>query len=125
MLCIVIFSEGVYMTKQDLKDYLGSYYDISMLLVALRSELDTRKRFDLECSELFLKIDECVSRLSSIRDTINLLDNPVLVSILKYKYICFKSFSFIASKLCYSERHVTRLHNQALLEILKCINSYK
>ena len=47
------------------------------------------------------------------------LGNPKLYAILKGWYIDGRSWREIASKEGYSERHIIRLHNIALTEVLK------
>lgn len=60
---------------------------------------------------------------AEIRQTIESLDDPVMVQVLSHRYISYKSWRQIADVMHYSIRHVTRLHAKALAlmdHVLEC-----
>lgn len=52
-----------------------------------------------------------------IRKTIELLQNPVAVQLLSYRYISYKPWRQIAELMHYSDRAVYKIHKKALRDI--------
>ena len=62
------------------------------------------------------KIDKLVRLKQDISDRIDKVDDRIHVIILRERYINMLEFHQIANKLNQSERHVTRMHGQALID---------
>lgn len=76
--------------------------------------------------ELENEIQEDVNRLMAlkreVKQTIEKVSEPDLMSILYKRYVLYDSWEKIAVSLNISYRHATRLHGKALYEIQKIIN---
>ena len=90
----------------------GKSYDITEL-IADKMELEKR------ISRLQEKQAQIKQEILSLIDT---LDNPICADVLEDYYINLETFENIAIKLDYTERHIMRLHKQALerLNFKKC-----
>ena len=66
------------------------------------------------------KIDELVELKQDISRRIDKLDDRVYVIILRERYINMLEFHQIANRLNQSERHITRMHGQALVDFYEC-----
>ena len=66
------------------------------------------------------KIDKLVRLKQDISDRIDKVDDRIHVIILRERYINMLEFHQIANKLNQSERHVTRMHGQALIDFYEC-----
>ena len=65
------------------------------------------------------KIDKLVDLKNEIYDKINLVENTDHRNLLILRYVNLNSFEEIAVTMCYSYRHVTRMHGWALQEFEK------
>ena len=65
------------------------------------------------------KIDELVELKQDISERIDRLDDRVYVIILRDRYINMLEFHHIANRLNQSERHITRMHGQALVDFFE------
>ena len=65
------------------------------------------------------KIDELVELKQDISKRIDRLDDRVYVIILRDRYINMLEFHHIANRLNQSERHITRMHGQALVDFFE------
>lgn len=66
------------------------------------------------------KIDKLVKLKHDISDQIDKVDDRIHVIILRERYINMLEFHQIANRLNQSERHVTRMHGQALIDFYEC-----
>ena len=90
----------------------GKSYDITEL-IANKMELEKR------ISRLQEKQAQIKQEILTVIDT---LDNPIYADVLEDYYVNLETFENIAIKLDYTERHIMRLHKQALerLNFKKC-----
>ena len=82
----------------------GKSYDITEL-IANKMELEKR------ISRLQEKQAQIKQEILTVIDT---LDNPIYADVLEDYYVNLETFENIAIKLDYTERHIMRLHKQAL-----------
>ena len=66
------------------------------------------------------KIDKLVRLKQDISDRIDKVDDRIYTIILRERYINMLEFHQIANRLNQSERHVTRMHGQALIDFYEC-----
>jgi DNA-directed RNA polymerase specialized sigma subunit len=65
------------------------------------------------------RVDELTAIKAEIIDVINLVDNGTYRRILFRRHVSGKTWTCIADEMNYSETHVQRLHEKALLEVVK------
>ncbi len=65
------------------------------------------------------KLDEYITFYGDVRELIVSLENADMRLIMKYRYIHFMKWEEISDKLKLSNKHVYRLHNQALMILSK------
>lgn len=75
------------------------------------------KMIDME-REINTDIDRLVDLKRATVAAIAALKNTEQQLVLEQRYLCYKSWEQIAEELCYSVRHVTRLHGEALKNFL-------
>lgn len=71
------------------------------------------KMIDME-REINTDIDRLVDLKRATTAAIAALQSSELRLVLEQRYLCYKSWEQIATNMCYSVRHVTRLHGEAL-----------
>lgn len=71
------------------------------------------KLIDME-REINADIDRLVDLKRATTIAIAALKNMEQRLVLEQRYLCYKSWEQIAADMCYSVRHVTRLHGEAL-----------
>lgn len=73
--------------------------------------------------EIELDALDLIAFQSEIRQTIESLEDPVIVQLLSYRYLAYKNWREISELMHYSLRHVTRLHARGLHlvgDVLEC-----
>lgn len=73
------------------------------------------KLFEID-DDISEKIDELVNLKDDISKRIDNVEDRLSVVILRYRYVNMLEFHEIANKLQQSERHITRLHGDALVK---------
>ena len=81
-----------------------------------RMESTIVKLLDLE-AEINADIDQLVDMKRVARDAINALSNADQRLVLELRYLCYKTWPWIADELGYSISNVYRLHDNALKNI--------
>ena len=81
-----------------------------------RMESTIVKLLDLE-AEINTDIDQLVDMKRVARDAINALSNADQRLVLELRYLCYKTWPWIADELGYSISNVYRLHDNALKNI--------
>ena len=81
-----------------------------------RMESTIVKLLDLE-TEINADIDQLVDMKRVARDAINALSNADQRLVLELRYLCYKTWPWIADELGYSISNVYRLHDNALKNI--------
>lgn len=74
------------------------------------------KIVDLE-EEIKNDIEELLYIKSEVRDAIKTVGVPELELLLELRYLCYKSWSYIAHEMNYDERYIHKLHGKALSAI--------
>lgn len=72
--------------------------------------------------EIQTEIDNLLKLKREIRNIINRVSEPLLMSILHKRYLQYKSWEEISVELSISYRHTTRLHRLALQNVEKILN---
>lgn len=67
-------------------------------------------------------IDRLVNLKERIMDIASSLDDDTERIVIERHYILHESFTDIADKLCYSIRHITRIHTRAIANLEKIYN---
>ncbi|MEG0759060.1 MAG: hypothetical protein RR505_11685 [Raoultibacter sp.] len=80
-------------------------------------ETNIIKMIDLE-REINRDVDRLVDLKKEAMCAIVALPNIEHQLVLEQRYLCFKSWGQISENMCYSLRHVTRLHGEALKAFL-------
>lgn len=80
----------------------GNTAESALLHVA---ELEERLKADMD--KLYVKRNE-------IEQTINSVPDEIQREVLTRRYLLYQQWDVIAKKMCYSERHIRRLHGYAL-----------
>lgn len=119
-----------------IKDKMQELADLEVLVTnvnsinegdRVQSSSSQDKMADTVCkiADLKMEIQEEINNLlrlkREVRDTIEKVSEPDLVSILYKRYILFKKWEEISVELNVSYRHTTRLHGKALIEIEKIL----
>ena len=73
-------------------------------------------------AEVQSEINKLLELKREVRGVIELVSEPVLMSVLHKRYLQYKSWEQIAIELDISWRHTLRLHGKALREIEKILN---
>lgn len=66
--------------------------------------------------EINRDIDELVDLKAEITRRIRQLSKPEYQTVLELRYLCFMTWEEIIDRMCYTGRHVFRLHKEALEE---------
>lgn len=72
-------------------------------------------------NEIQEEIENMLKLKREIRRTIEQVSAPIYMSVLYRRYILYKSWEQIATELCLSYRHTTRLHGEGLQEVEKIL----
>ena len=74
------------------------------------------KMIDMQ-SEINADIDHLVDLKQEIMHTIKSVKNPEQQTLLELRYLCFKSWEFVAEEMGYNVRHIYRLHDEAVEQV--------
>ena len=68
-------------------------------------------------AEINADIDHLVDLKKEIMQVIKAVQNPEYQTLLELRYLCFRSWEYVAEELGYNVRHVYRLHDEAVEQI--------
>ncbi len=68
-------------------------------------------------AEINADIDRLVDLKSEIMHAIKAVKNPEHQTLLELRYLCFKSWEYVAEQMGYNVRHIYRLHDEAVEQI--------
>ena len=68
-------------------------------------------------AEINADIDRLVDLKSEIMHVIKDVRNPEHQTLLELRYLCFKSWEYVAEQMGYNVRHIYRLHEEAVEQI--------
>lgn len=68
-------------------------------------------------TEINADIDRLVDLKSEIMHVIKAVKNPEHQTLLELRYLCFKSWEYVAEQMGYNVRHIYRLHDEAVEQI--------
>ena len=68
-------------------------------------------------AEINADIDHLVDLKKEIMQVIKAVQNPEHQTLLELRYLCFRSWEYVAEELGYNVRHVYRLHDEAVEQI--------
>ena len=68
-------------------------------------------------AEINADIDRLVDLKSEIMHVIKEVKNPEHQTLLELRYLCFKSWEYVAEQMGYNVRHIYRLHDEAVEQI--------
>lgn len=68
-------------------------------------------------TEINTDIDRLVDLKSEIMHVIKAVKNPEHQTLLELRYLCFKSWEYVAEQMGYNVRHIYRLHDEAVEQI--------
>ncbi len=68
-------------------------------------------------AEINADIDRLVDMKSEIMHVIKAVKNPEHQTLLELRYLCFKSWEYVAEQMGYNVRHIYRLHDEAVEQI--------
>ena len=68
-------------------------------------------------AEINADIDRLVDLKSEIMHVIKAVRNPEHQTLLELRYLCFKSWEYVAEQMGYNVRHIYRLHDEAVEQI--------
>ncbi|MFA0814915.1 MAG: DUF1492 domain-containing protein [Anaerofustis sp.] len=71
------------------------------------------KIMDME-SDLVTEIRKMVEAMERVKKAVEAVEDKTMRMILEMRYLNFKTWEDISETMCYSERHIYRLHTQAL-----------
>ena len=109
------------MTRKSLTSLQGQDLKQDVVQSSRTGHYDDKFNLLFEISEKINgKIDELVELKQDISRRIDKLDDRVHVIILRDRYINMFEFHQIANRLNQSERHITRMHGQALIDFHEC-----
>ena len=74
------------------------------------------KMIDMQ-NEINADIDRLVDLKREIMHVIKAVKNPEQQTLLELRYLCFKSWEFVAEQMGYNVRHIYRLHDEAIEQI--------
>ena len=69
-------------------------------------------------AEINADIDHLVDLKREIMQVIKAVQNPEHQTLLELRYLCFRSWEYVAEELGYNVRHVYRLHDEAVEQIM-------
>ena len=109
------------MTRKNLTSLQGQELKQDVVQSSRAGHYDDKFSLLFEISETITnKIDELVELKQDISRRIDKIDDRVYVIILRERYINMLEFHQIANRLNQSERHITRMHGQALVDFYEC-----
>ena len=79
------------------------------------------KYVDLE-KEIDHDIDRLIEKRDEVLAVINALEKPVQCTVLRKKYVQFKSFKRIAEEMNYTYQYIIEQHNKALKNVQKILD---
>ena len=68
-------------------------------------------------NEINADIDRLVDLKHEIMHTIKSVKNQEQQTLLELRYLCFKSWEFVAEEMGYNVRHIYRLHDEAIEQV--------
>ena len=68
-------------------------------------------------AEINADIDRLVDLKSEIMHVIKAVRNPEHQTLLELRYLCFKSWEYVAEQMGYNVRHIYRLHDEAVEQV--------
>lgn len=68
-------------------------------------------------NEINADIDRLMDLKSEIMHVIKSVKNPEQQTLLELRYMCFKSWEYVAEQMGYNIRHIYRLHDEAMEQI--------
>ena len=68
-------------------------------------------------AEINADIDRLVDLKRDIMQVVKTVDDPELQTLLELRYLCFKSWEYVAEQMGYNVRHIYRLHDEAVEQI--------
>ena len=71
------------------------------------------KAMDLE-EELVRDIGQMIETMRRVKSAVEAVEDKTMRMVLELRYLNFKTWEEISETMCYSERHIYRLHAQAL-----------
>ena len=72
--------------------------------------------------KLMFQLDEFISSITEIAETINQLEDGNEITVLHKRYIQFKTFAQIAEEMNYSTRQTYRIHDNAVADVQRLLN---
>ena len=109
------------MTRKNLMSLQGQELKQDVVQSSRAGHYDDKFNLLFEISDTInSKIDKLVALKQDISMRIDRLDDRVYVIILRERYINMLEFHQIANRLNQSERHITRMHGQALVDFYAC-----
>lgn len=109
------------MTRNNLTNLQGQELKHDIVQSSRAGHYDDKFNLLFEIDETITdKIDKLVRLKQDISDRIDKVDDRIYTIILRERYINMLEFHQIANKLNQSERHVTRMHGQALIDFHEC-----
>lgn len=113
------------MTYDEKVEYLKSYRDkfdqltyvdsqiMGIKAISYGPTLGTRQSIE----QLYAKKDAIFNEMEKIEHTIDALENVQERLVLKYLYIHLMQYDEVAERMKYSERHIRRLRNKAIVNL--------
>lgn len=72
--------------------------------------------------KLMFQLDEFISSITEIAETIDKLEDGNEITVLHKRYIQFKTFAQIAEEMNYSTRQTYRIHDNAVADVQRLLN---
>lgn len=72
--------------------------------------------------KLMFQLDEFISSITEIAETIDKLEDGNEITVLHKRYIQFKTFAQIADEMNYSTRQTYRIHDNAVADVQRLLN---
>ena len=108
------------MTRKNLTSLQGQELKQDVVQSSRAGHYDDKFNLLFEIGETITdKIDELVELKREISERIDRVEDRVYVIILRDRYINMLEFHHIANRLNQSERHITRMHGQALVDFFE------
>lgn len=108
------------MTRKNLTSLQGQELKQDVVQSSRTGHYDDKFSLLFEIGETITdKIDELVELKREISERIDRVEDRVYVIILRERYINMLEFHQIANRLNQSERHITRMHGQALADFFE------
>lgn len=75
--------------------------------------------------EINQDIDHLIDIKSGVQNIIKSVDEPELELLLELRYLCYRSWDYIAETMCYDKRYIHKLHSKALSAIKRTLKDTK